>query len=305
LTFVDEKGVVKVTPSKKKGDALGIQKPDGTSLYGTRDLATIAARMKWFNPARIIYVVGGDQKEYFSNVFDSMYRYLGTRDVPRPDLVHVWFGAVELPEGPMSTRRGTVVPLRDVIGIMEDKVRPKVKSNFETRGVQLKPGELEKATGEVAIGSLIYYDLGGSSSRKIVYDADKITSFEGNTGAGLQYTAARINSVLETAGYDRAAHNDQNNWDFSHETVTENELVLRLGSFPDIVKAAADKYEPSIISEFLVQVASDYNSLLETTRVIDNPDPYVRARLLDVSAATRQILKNGLRMLNISVPDRM
>jgi arginyl-tRNA synthetase len=302
LTYVDDKGVVKIKPSKKKGDALGIQKPDGSSLYGTRDLATIAARMRWFKPDKIVYVVGGDQNEYFINLFDGMHQYIEGKG-EQLDLVHVSFGAVELPEGPMSTRKGNVVALRDVISGLEDKVRPKVTSNMEQRGIELEPNEIEHIVGKVAVGSLVYYDLKGSTKRKIVYDPEEVTSFEGNSGASLQYAVARINSLLSKAEYVPSSV-DHDAFDGSHD-VPEHALLEQLGYFPDAVKAACEKYEPSIVSEYLVRVTSLYNGLLEKTRILDNPDAKKRKLLLQVSAATRQVLTNGLGLLSIPIVEKM
>ncbi|MCA9324137.1 arginine--tRNA ligase [Candidatus Saccharibacteria bacterium] len=310
LTFVDDKGVVKVKPSRKKGDALGIQKPDGTSLYGTRDLATIAARMLWFDPDRIVYVVGGDQNEYFANVFDSMGQYLDAKGVAhKPDLHHVSFGAVELPEGPMSTRKGNVVPLRDVVEILKENVRERVYRNLDRRETQLSTPEVEEIIGKVAIGSLIYYDLKGATKRKIVYDPDEVTSFEGNSGASLQYTVARINSILENAGFNlQDAAQTFEDTTVAMDVMSNDgvaRLVDTLGYFSESVRTAATRYEPSVISEYLVQVASQFNGLLEQIRIIDNPDSRIKQQMLLVAAATRQVMMNGLSLLNIPVANRM
>lgn len=300
LTFLDEKGVVKVTPSKMKGDALGIQKPDGGSLYGTRDLATIAARMRWFDPAKIVYVVGSDQNEYFVNLFDAMQQYIGDPDIL--DLVHVSFGPVEGADGPMSTRKGTVVAMRDVIQLLKDKIEPRVLENYERNGVVATSDEVEQTVQQVAIGALVHYDLHGASKRKIIYDPEEITKFEGNTGPHLQYTVARINSLLERSEYTGASDEQ---WTFSSDDSIVNDLVLTLGDLPSAVRNAGEKYEPYLLTEYLHKLASAYNRLWVQEKIDKNPNPERRSMLLDISAATRQVLQTGLGLLNIPLPEKM
>src|SRR6185369_7950702 len=171
---------------------LVLQKSDGTSLYGVRDLATIAARDAWFNPKKIIYVVGGEQSYYFQQVFASYDRFAQSQGAQAPELEHVHFGMMSLPEGNMSTRAGRVIFLEEVLN--ESIARARAKVDDTDRG--LTDAEKNQIARQVGVGALIYMDLSQGRERNIKFDWEQALSFEGNSGPSIQYAHARARSVL-------------------------------------------------------------------------------------------------------------
>lgn len=306
LTFVDQKGVVKVTPSKSKADALGIQKPDGASLYGTRDLAALEARLRWFNPEKILYVVGAEQEAYFSNLFDAFKQYsnLNGQNI---DAQHIKFGKVTLPEGVMSTRKGNVVFLIDVLNTYREAALEKVQANMERRGISITDEEIIEIAEQVAIGALVYFDLHGSAARDIIYDPADAVSFEGNTGPSLQYTVARINALLGKVDDAELEYVDSATVqiDESEAGETTSELIVELSKFPDIVQKAAEKYEPSIVSEYLHQLSTKFNRFYKVNPVLQDHNANTRHTKIQLCKATRQVMTNGLHLLNIPSPEKM
>lgn len=308
LTYVDDKGVVKVKPATNRQDALGIQKPDGASLYGTRDIATLAARLVWFDPKKILYVVGDDQGAYFSNLFEAFKQFAPdeTEDV---DIEHVKFGKVTLPEGSMSTRRGNVVFLIDVLNKYREAAIKRVSQNLSERAIEASESDIEEIAEKVAVGSLIYFDLMGSASREITYNPDSLVTEEGNTGASLQYSVARINAIMEKA--------NQDDIDISLAEINlliegqagdespESELVFCMSQFPAVVRKAAIKYEPSLVAEYIHKLASAYNKFYAERAILNEPNRDARLTRLKLTKATRQVMINGLNLLNIPTPNVM
>ena len=216
------------------------------------------------------------------------------------DCVHVPFGMVSLEDGTMSTRKGKVVFLLDVLNNAIDKTREIVKEK------NAGGDDLEKTAREVGIGAVIFQELSNNRIKDYVFSWDKVLNFDGETGPYVQYTHARAASVLRRAEND--AKNIANGTvepDMSLVTSDPDYRLMRLiGSFPDIVEEAAAKYEPSIITRHIIDVAQEFNRFYHDERILVEDEAERRARLAIVAAA-RTTIENGLNLLGMSAPDRM
>ena len=301
----DDKGRLQVQPANAKLSPLTIRKSDGSSLYGTRDLACLVARKEWFNPKEVIYVVGDEQGEYFKQLFDG-FEQLGQGHQEMPELTHVGFGPVELPTGKMSTRAGNVVFLADVINEVRERAYDQVSQNMTQRGIDATTQELADVAEAVAVGAIIYYDVKQAPGRKIVFNWEEALSFTGNTGPYLQYTNARLNTLLEKY---TMLNPDETNAEVDLTVLALDEanrdLVMLLGEFPEAVKLAGEKLNPTIIAELLYKIAHSYNGYYTQNRVIDEPNKDMQKARIVLATAVRQTLRNGLTMLNIPIPPRM
>ncbi len=282
-----------------KPGKLVIRKSDGTSLYSTRDLSTLVARTHWFQPEKIIYVVGGEQQLYFKQVFNAFERFSQGKG---PALEHVWFGKVSLPEGQkMSTRKGNVIFLEDVLNEAIKRARAKIEVN--KIGINLTPDEREKIARQVGIGAVIYLDLGQGRERNIQFDWEKALSFEGNSAPYLQYTFARANSILKKAKDSGIDVHTQVEPVFGLEV--EVALIRHLAKFPNAIEEAINQNQPSVISEFIYKTADLFNRLYGQTKILKEPDTTKRNSQLRLVSAVAQVIKNGLDLLAIEAPERM
>ena len=268
-------------------------KSDGSSLYATRDIAAAIWRKNEYNFDKCLYVVAYQQNLHFKQFFKVLE--LAGLDWAK-DLVHVAFGMVSLEEGSMSTRKGNVVLLRDVI----DKAVAKSLDIITEKNPNLP--DKQKVAEQVGVGAVLFSALENSKIKDITFTFDRVLNFEGETAPYLQYTCARCNSLLEKAGASRFAkvqpdYNSLNN----AETVR---LCKLLGAFPQAIKEAAAKYEPCVISALLIDIAQAFNRFYYEHRVISDNIAEQNARLTVVQA-TGTVLKKGLALLGIEAPEKM
>ena len=267
-----------------------ILKKDGSSLYATRDMAAAIYRKNTYDFYKCLYVVAYQQNLHFRQVF-KVLELMG-----KPwagDLVHVAYGMVSLEEGAMSTRKGNVVFLEDVI----DKCIEKAYAIVSEKNPDLE--NKEDVAKKVGVGAVIFGALYNSKIKDIVFSYDKVLSFDGETSVYVQYTCARANSVLQKAGEvgDYAVP----------ETVTEEEteLVKSLAAFPDAVLSAAEKYEPCYVARLCVDIAQKFNRFYLSCKVLTAETEELRVFRLAVCKATLQTLTNALGLLGIGVPEKM
>ena len=268
-------------------------KSDGSSLYATRDIAAAIWRKKEYDFDKCLYVVAYQQNLHFKQFFKVLE--LAGFDWAK-DLVHVAFGMVSLEDGAMSTRKGNVVLLKDVI----DKAVAKANDIIADKNPNLP--DRDKVAEQVGVGAVLFSALENSRIKDIVFSYDRILNFDGETSPYLQYTYARCNSILEKAG-------DYKSSDVSGDyRALDNPETLRLikliGSFPQTVLDAAAKYEPSLISALLIDVAQAFNRFYIAHRVISDNVAEQNARL-QVVEATAAVLKRGLALLGIEAPSQM
>lgn len=267
-----------------------ILRSDGASLYATRDLAAAIYRKNTYDFYKCLYVVAYQQNLHFKQVF-KVLELMG-KDWAS-DLVHVAYGMVSLEDGAMSTRKGKVVWLEDVISKCIDKAY--IIINEKNPELENKKEIAEK----VGLGAVIFGALYNNKIKDIVFSYDKVLSFEGETSVYVQYTCARANSVLSKAMTEGSLPDN-----YEPDTV-EFELVKQLAQFPEILSEAADKYEPSYIARFAVDLAQKFNKFYIECKILAAEDEKSRQFRLSLTSATLQTLKNSLSILGIGVPDKM
>jgi arginyl-tRNA synthetase len=265
-----------------------LRKSDGATLYATRDLAAVLYRWETYHFDRLIYVVGAPQNLHFQQLF-GMLRRLGMPWVDR--CVHVNFGHIR----GMKTREGTLVLLEDLLGRSIDMVREIVRER------QMDVDDVDEIARQVGIGAVVFADLSRRRIKDIEFDWEEILNFEGETGPYVQYTHARLCSILGKHGAPVDATADPS-------LLTEAEewrLVRALVAFPAAVHRAAEADEPSLVSAYLLQLCATANQFYQRHRVLDPDAPErtkARIRLVD---ATRQTVANALGLLGIAAPERM
>lgn len=301
-TATDEKrkgtfeGSLLIDMADKGLDKLVIQKTDGTSVYATRDLATLAAREAWFNPAKILYVVGGEQTDYFRQVFEAYNRFAQGEG---PELEHVAFGRLSLPSGEkMSTRRGNVIFLEDVLREAVAKAGAKIDGS----GRSLTATERMQIAEQIGVGAMVYFDLGQGRERNITFDYDKALDLAGQSAPFVQYAHARTQAVLERAG--QQGQTPDRNEDMHITTDTEHQLVMQIARFPESIARAIEGNQPSSVAEHAYRLADTFNTFYGKDKVLTE-DEIVRNTRLRLTAATGEVIKNGLGLLGIQAPAKM
>ena len=267
-------------------------KSDGSSLYATRDIAAAIWRKKEYDFDKCLYVVAYQQNLHFKQFF----KVLELADFAwAKDLVHVAFGMVSLEDGAMSTRKGNVVLLKDVI----DKAVAKANAIIAEKNPDLPNRDV--VAEQVGVGAVLFSALENSRIKDIVFNYDRVLNFDGETSPYLQYTYARCKSIIEKAA-ERGASSQ---CDYG---VLDNAETLRLvkliGAFPQAVKDAAAKYEPCVISALLIDIAQAFNRFYIEHRVLSDNVAEQNARL-QVVQATASTLKRGLELLGIETPEKM
>ena len=271
-----------------------ILRSDGASLYATRDLAAACYRKAHYDFDKCLYVVAYQQNLHFRQIF----KVLELMGKPwAKDLVHVSYGMVSLLDEngnqvAMSTRNGTVVLLEDVL----KKCHEKCLEIIESKNPDLE--DKENIARQVGTGAVVFGALSNSKIKDIAFSYSKILNFDGETGPYVQYTAARIKSVLRKAGVKIGAYEikDINDDEYS--------LVSLLSTFPDVVKAAADKLEPFFITRYAIDVASAFNKFYFDHKIIGEDENTTNMRLA-ICSATLTVITSALTLLGIKVPERM
>lgn len=281
------------------GDAV-LTKSDGASTYLLRDLATLAYRWERWHFLQNVYVVDVRQSRHFRQLFASAQR-LGFGGVG--ESVHVEFGFMSLPEGALSTRKGTVVALEDVLSLVIRRAREVI----EEKNPEL--ADKERVAAVVGVGALKYFDLSHHRASNIVFDRDKSLSFEGNTGPYLQYTHARMRSILRRipnhirrpAG--RAT--DEPEIQVPKLDGIERRLLAVILRFPEAVEDALAAYAPNALATYLHGLARTANEFYHANPVLQETDEEKRTFRLGLVEAAAATLKNGLDLLGIEAPEEM
>jgi len=268
-------------------------KADGSSLYATRDIAAAVWRKNEYNFDKCLYVVAYQQNLHFKQFF----KVLELAGLPwAKDLVHVAYGMVSLEDGAMSTRKGNVVLLRDVI----NKAVSKSLETIIAKNPDLE--DKEKVAEQVGVGAVLFSALENSKIKDITFTFDRVLNFDGETAPYLQYTCSRCNSIIEKSGmsrFTRIAHDIR-----ALDNIETLRLCKLLKAFPETVKDAAYKYEPSLISGLLIDIAQAFNRFYIAHRVLSDNLSEQNARLTVVEA-TAVTLRKGLSLLGIETPYKM
>ena len=286
----ESKGALIVDLEKYNLNPALIKKTDGATLYITRDLATAAYRKKTFNFVKSLYVVGGEQTNHFKQL-KAVLKEAGYDW--SDDMVHVPFGMVTQGGKKFSTRKGHVVKLEMAL----DEAVDRAEKQIEAKNPNLE--NKEEVAKQVGVGAVKFYDLKTDRNNGYDFDLDEMVSFEGETGPYVQYAHARIQSILRKA--NRKVNIDNISLVVSDAEAWE--IVKALKEFPNIVKRAADNYEPSIIAKYAISLAQAFNKYYAHVRILED-DAQLDGRLALISA-TSIVLKEALRLLGVAAPENM
>ena len=276
-----------------------ITKSDGSTLYITRDIAAANYRKETYDFHKNIYVVASQQNLHFAQ-WKKILQLMGYEW--EKDCIHVPFGLVSLEEGTMSTRHGRVVFLEDVLNKAVEKTREII--------AEKNPDASEETVDEIAktvgIGAVIFQELSNNRIKDYVFKWDKVLNFDGETGPYVQYTHARCASVLRRAGEDVVAKAADIKAIDCKYLCSESayELAKLLYKFPDVVKDAGEKYEPSIVTRHIVDMAQGFNRFYHDEHILTDNEGEKAAKVALVMAA-KEAIKNGLALLGMKAPERM
>lgn len=271
---------------------------DGTSVYMTQDIGTAKLRFQDYPIDKMVYVVGNEQ-EYHFKVLSILLDRLGFPF--GKELVHFSYGMVELPNGKMKSREGTVVDADDLMAQMIDDAREISKDKVNTLP-DITADEANEIARIVGLGALKYFILKVDPRKNMLFNPEESIDFNGNTGPFIQYTYARIQSVLRKA---EANHTAQ---DFSGvKTLNDKELALiqRLADFPAAVRQAGNDFSPAVIANYAYSLACDFNSFYHDYSILNESDADVRALRLTLSATVAKVIRSAMSLLGIEVPNRM
>ena len=274
-----------------------VQKSNGSSIYATRDLATILYRTRKYDYDKNIYVVGNEQGLYFRQLFAAS-KYLGIEQKYIDGLEHVGYGIIMLPEGKMSTRKGNFIKAQDII----DETVNKVKSIMKEKNTELSEEEVEKIAKQVGIGAIVFDYLHDNRNKTQIFDINQATNFNGETGPYIQYTAVRTKSVINKAG-GAVPEFKEINLEKLTDDLSINVLKL-ISNFKDILNSVKEKSEPSILSRYLIDLAESYSSFYNSNKIINDDKELQDARIY-LTHMVNVTLTNGLELLGIEVPDEM
>ena len=270
---------------------------DGTSVYMTQDIGTAKQRFDDYPIDKMIYVVGNEQNYHFQ-VLSILLDRLGFSW--GKDLVHFSYGMVELPEGKMKSREGTVVDADDLMEEMVHTAREVSASLGKLDG--LTETEIDDIAETVGMGALKYFLLKVDPRKNMTFNPRESIDFNGNTGPFIQYTYARIRSVLR-----RAAEAEAGSADYSAVVPNEKEIALiqRLSDFPGVVAEAGRAYSPALIANYCYDLVKEYNQFYHDCPILREDDAALRSFRLAISDATARTVKTGMALLGINVPERM
>lgn len=304
LNELREKGLIEVSEGAEIVNLDEYQMPpcllvrsDGATLYATRDLAAAFYRKKTYDFWKNLYVVAYQQNLHFKQVF-KVVELMGYEWAK--DLIHIPFGMVSLESGSMSTRAGNVVWLKDVLDRSEEQSLDIIKAKSPHLNNK------ETVSKQVGVGAVIFFALSSGRIKDTVFSYDEVLNFDGETGPYVQYTNARCNSVLRKAEVDiKNIPSGEIEADFSSiENESSYTLISILEQFGEILSISLDKYEPSILTRYLIDVAKAFNKFYLENRIIDGKLGVSNARLALV-CSTAVVLKEGLSLLGIEAPEEM
>ncbi len=298
---LEEKGLLKESEGAKIVDLEEYDMPPciiitsaGTTIYATRDLASLKERMKKYDFAKAVYVVGNEQRLHFKQVF-KVLELMGYEDYAK-NCIHVPFGLVVDKDGEkIGSRKGNSVALED---ILKEAIQ-KVEKIIEEKNPELE--DKAEVARKVGVGAIIFNDLANSRIKDEIFDWDMLLNFQGETGPYIQYIYVRTNSVLEKAGYMP----EINKVDFSKlQEKQAVETIKLLYRFNEFVESAAQKNEPSIVSRYLIDVAQSFSGFYNEHKIITE-DKAVQDARLALTYAVGNVLKTGVTLLGMEMPNKM
>ncbi len=294
-----EDGSVWADLTKDGLDEKLLLRADGTSVYMTQDIGTAQQRFRDYDISRMIYVVGNEQNYHFQ-VLSILLDRLGFKW--GKDLVHFSYGMVELPEGKMKSREGTVVDADD---LMDKMVEDAKQMSLELGKLQdCSEAEVDEVARICGLGALKYFILKVDPRKNMMFDPKESIDFNGNTGPFIQYTHARICSVLRKAAEMGITLPNKLNEDLQISD-TEGMLIQSLASYPDVVAQAGKEFSPALIANYIYDLVKQFNSFYHDFSILKEENEDVRAFRLLLSKSVAKVVKSGMGLLGIEVPERM
>ncbi len=285
--------------SKEGLDDKLLLRPDGTSVYITQDIGTAELRYEDFDPSKMIYVVGNEQNYHF----DVLKKLLKKLDKPYSDSVfHLSYGMVELPEGKMKSREGTVVDADDLMDLMEKTAEEITEELGKTEGMT---GEQKQDLyKKVGLGALKYFILKVDPKKNMVFNPNESIDFNGHTAPFILYTYARIHSVLRKAPNDKLLPLKKT---ISPEklAVKEKELLKLLHDYPAMVHESAKDLNPAVIANYVYELAKEFNQFYHDHSILNEPDNEISEFRIRLASFTGIVVRSAMGLLGIDVVDRM
>ena len=283
------------------GDGLDkkiLQRADGTSVYMTQDIGTAQLRYDEYQPQKLLYVVGNEQNYHF-DVLKLILGKLGRKWAK--DIVHVSYGMVELPHGKMKSREGTVV---DADELMDDMYQTAESMAVELgKADDLNKDEASQLFEMISLGALKYFILRVDPKKNMLFNPEESIDFNGHTGPFIQYTHARIQSLLKKAGSRGLKPDDGIFKGDVH--AKEKEIIKLLYSYPEVIKEAASQYSPAAVAAFVYDLAREYNQFYQEISILREEDTAKAAFRLSLSYFTASVISSAMELLGIHVPEKM
>jgi arginyl-tRNA synthetase len=273
-----------------------VLRSDGTSVYMTQDLGTAQLKYTDFHMDKSIYVVGNEQDYHFKVLF-TILKKLGKPGAE--GLFHLSYGMVDLPSGKMKSREGTVVDADDLMDEMERTAKEQTEAMGKVDGFDEE--EKLQLYHTIGMGALKYFLLKVDPKKRLLFDPNESVDFQGHTGPFIQYTHARIRSVLNRATISSLTKKIEP-YKLAPE---ERDVIVSLTQFPEVIKLAAEGYSPAVIANYVYELAKNFNKFYHEKSILQAEDETIRQFRLQLSIASGKVIKKGMSLLGIEVPERM
>ena len=297
--FKKDDGSVWVDLSDEGLDQKLVLRADGTAVYMTQDMGTADLRHRDFDFEKSIYTVGNEQDYHFDVLFKIM------KKLGRPyaeGMYHLSYGMVDLPSGKMKSREGTVVDADDIMQEMVETAEAHTKELGKIDGFSTKEADaLYKTLG---MGALKYFLLKVEPKKRMLFDPKESIEFHGNTGPFIQYTHARIAAILRKAEQIDISGSLK---DISLNSLkkVERELIYLLNEFPNRIHQAGEEYSPSLIAQYVFDLAKEYNRFYAELPIFNDEDMAVKEFRVGLSRIVAEVIKKSMKLLGVDVPERM
>jgi arginyl-tRNA synthetase len=296
IFFKKEDGSVWIDLTEDGLDQKLVLRADGTSVYITQDLGTAQLKHDDFKMNKSIYVVGNEQDYHFKVLFLILQKL---RKSWANGLFHLSYGMVDLPSGKMKSREGTVV---DADELMDDMIQTAQERTEELGKVDgFTTEEKQDLYNMIGLGALKFFLLKVEPKKRLLFDPAESIDFQGHTGPFIQYTHARICSILAKSYYENKISDNYTN----ALTKLEKDLIVNLAKYPDVINSAAREYSPAHIANYVFELAKLFNKFYHEESILKAENPQVRNFRLDLAAATAKIINKAMKLLGIRVPSRM
>jgi arginyl-tRNA synthetase len=294
--FKKEDGSVWIDLTEDGLDQKLVLRADGTSVYITQDLGTAQLKYDDYQMDESIYVVGNEQDYHFKVLFLILQR-LGKSWAQ--GLYHLSYGMVDLPSGKMKSREGTVVDADDLMADMFDTAKRQTEDMGKVDGFAEE--DKNKLYRTIGMGALKYFLLKVDPKKRLLFDPNESVDFQGHTGPFIQYTHARIKSVLSRADYSTAGSTN----DVAELDGIERDLIVTLSEFPEVITEAAVGHSPALVANYVYELAKTYNKFYHEKSILQAEEERLKQFRLQLSAASAKVINRAMGLLGIDVPERM